>query len=63
MRTETMTFSEIAAYQLLYGGCMSSADGPQKIHEAGNRIIAWAERIKAERAVAAMQREEATDGR
>ncbi len=57
----TVVHSEIAAACLLWppygmkGG--SNQSGSTEYHEAGNKIIALAEQIKAERAVAGMQAE------
>lgn len=56
---EIVVHSEITAAHLLWppygmkGG--SNQSGSAEFHEAGNRIIALAEQIKAERAVAGMQ--------
>jgi len=53
-------WAEMEAAQLLWPpyGCKggSPASGVADMHEAGNIIIVLAERIKAERAVATMQR-------
>ncbi len=54
-----VVWAEMEAAKLLWppygmkGG--SSQSGATEYHEAGNKVIALAEQIKAERAVAAMQ--------
>lgn len=50
MRTEVFTHSEFTALHLLYGPYSGTSP-----HKAANEIIELAGRIKAERAVAAMQ--------
>lgn len=49
------TRTEAQAYQLLNAGYMNTDFSTSEINEAGNKIIEMAERIKAERAVIAMQ--------
>ena len=51
----TYLISEIQAYAILHPDGQTTTE-PADYHEAGNQIIAFAERIKAERAVAAMER-------
>gem|GEM_PF-4924496 len=53
--TTVIVSAELEAARLLWPSYGSTESGTEDIHEAGNRIIALAERIKAERAVAAMQ--------
>jgi hypothetical protein len=55
-KMETITFAEIAAYQLLYGSNMITKTEAQDFHNAGDKIIMMAEKIKAERAVVAMNK-------
>lgn len=52
--TYTFTYADLDAYHLLRGGLTAGIDG-KTITDAGNKIIALAERIKAERSVVAMQ--------
>ncbi len=49
------TWGELEAHDLLYGSGGSNSISVPNFHAAGNKIIELAERIKAERAVAAMQ--------
>jgi hypothetical protein len=51
-----VTFSEIVAYGLLQQGPVTNETNQDSIHDAANHIIELAERIKAERAVAAMEK-------
>lgn len=51
---DTLTIHEIIAYQLLRGCGGSSNVSVQDYHKAANDIIILAEKIKAERAIAAM---------
>jgi hypothetical protein len=49
-----ITWSEVIAWGLLNRGTLT-ADNDQSIHEAADEIILLAEKIKAERATAAME--------
>ena len=52
---ESVTWSEIVAYQMIYGRFYSTAHGSAAYHAAADQIIVLAEKIKAERAVIAMR--------
>ena len=61
MASYTIVLSELTAYRLLYGKYGkggSTNQSPDDITDAANEIILLAERIKADRAVVAMQKPE-----
>ncbi len=55
--SDTIVMAEMQALQLLIRAGEMSMDTNANAHEAGNKIIELAERIKAQRAVAAMNKE------